>query len=326
MNQWEHKMSSDDSHPANRTKPEDPEAITEGLPLGAEEEGGEPNLKVVIHPWVDLDAATCVAFTGVPIEQVHFLPANLDHLPEELGDARVLDHPLGHKGELEAGEIQHSAAISLPEAADLRESDLLLEVEEQDTLGFAQPRFSLARILACLRAYYRSQGLEGEQLDRAILRIMVPILRALIFTERQNRTVRQTVLPHVEVGPYRFLVRTGGGDEAPSLGRNHAGIIYHNGFNIGVVRHPRRRELDFRLLREELPGWFIHPSGFMACWGSFKAPANSPPPPGTPRTVSELAELLRKYFVPPMFEEAADHQSPSESDKEFDHPTSAADE
>jgi hypothetical protein len=304
-------MACHEQSPINSPASQMPKTPPEGTATVSEDVGDSRPLKVVIHPWVDLDAAACVALTGVSIDQVYFLPANAEQLPSDLRDARVLDHPLGHKGELEGGEIQHAAAASLPEAADLQESDFLLEVEEQDTLGFAHPRFSLARILASLRAYYRGQGLEGEELDRAILRIMVPMLQALIYTERQNRNQRQAVLPQVEVGPYRFVVRIGRGEEGPVLLRNHAGMIYQDGFNLGVVRHPRRKEIDFRLLREELPGWFIHPSGFMACWGSFKAPANGPPPPGTPRTVAELVELLRKYFATPMFEETPAGEPPS---------------
>ncbi|MDW8079905.1 MAG: hypothetical protein RMJ16_13580 [Thermoguttaceae bacterium] len=252
----------------------------------------------MIHPWVDLDAAACVALTGVAIEDVYFLPANATEIPECLKHARILDHPLGLKGFLESNGLQHSAAASLPEAADLAESDFLLEVEEQDMQGYAQPRYSLARILACVRAYFRDQKLAGEELDRAVLRIIVPVLRAIAHAERQNRQVRQSPLPEVEVGPYRFVLRLGPSDEPPMLPRGYAGIIYQDGFNLGVVRHPRRRELDFRILREDLPGWFIHSTGFMACWGSFKAPASGPPPEGTPRTAAELAELLRQKLVP----------------------------
>ncbi len=125
---------------------------------------------------------------------------------------------------------------------------------------------------------------------------MVPVLQALAFTERQNRSQREGSWPMVEVGPYRFLLRLGQSDETPTLPRHYAGMIYHDGFNLGVVRHPQRKELDFRLLREDLPGWFIHPSGFMACWVASQPPATTLPPAGTPQTPAELVELLRKHF------------------------------
>lgn len=281
-----------------------------------------PSRCVVIHPWVDLDAATCVALTGVAIEDVYFLPANAPDVPAHLKEARILDHPLGHKGLLESDGIQHSAAASLPEAADLADSDLLLEVEEQDMHGFAQPRFSLARILACVRAFFRDQKLTGEELDRAVLRVMVPVIRAIAHAERQKARAPQTPLPEVEVGPYRFALRVGASDEPLVLPRGYAGIIYQDGFNLGVVRHPRRREIDFRLLREELPGWFIHSTGFMACWGSFKAPASGPPPEGTPRTAAELVALLREKLIPALCPPWS--ESPAEQPKDPSGPTPSA--
>ncbi len=272
-----------------------------------------PKNFVVIHPWVDLDAATCVALTGAEIEDVFFLPANYSEVPHAYQHARILDHPLGLKGHLEADGVCHSAAASLPEAADLADSDLLAEVEEQDMLGFAQPRFSLARILASVRSFLQAQGRSGEDLDRAVLAVMVPVLRALAHAERQKRAMARTPLPEVEVGPYRFVLRVGGGNHPGALPRNYAGIIYHDGFNLGVVRHPRRQEIDFRLLRDDLPGWFIHPTGFLACWGSLKGPATSLPPAGTPQNVDELVELLRRRIVPASFSVSSSAINPEAS-------------
>lgn len=297
-----------------------------GEVAGRDSVADSPRQLVVIHPWVDLDAAACVALTGVELEDVYFLPANAAEIPPEFQNARILDHPLGMKGLLEQDGVQHSAAASLPEAADLVGSDLLAEIEEQDMLGYAQPRFSLARILACLRSYFADKQLEGEELDRAVLRVIVPVLRALAHAERQNRAAAKTLPPEIEVGPHRFVLRIGRSTGPIALPRNYSGIIYHDGFNLGVVRHPRRREIDFRLLREDLPGWFIHPTGFMACWGSFKAPATTLPPPGTPQNVVELVELLRRRIVPPPEEEpSTDLASGQGGDQGSDHGEHSAD-
>ncbi len=269
----------------------------------------------VTHPHVDLDAAACIALLGIPVDDVGFLPASAKSLPEAWQGARVVDHPLGHKGELSPDGTQHSAASSLPEAQDLVGSDFLQEIEEHDSLGFAPPRFSLAKILAGVRAYYRNQGLQDEVLDRAILSTMLVVLRGLILLERdsKNRQLRP-MDPMVEVGHFRFALRVGeSSSEWRSYDKEITGFIYHHGFNLGIVRFTGRENPDLRLLAADLPGWFIHPSGFLACWGSFKAPATEPPPAGTPQNAEELVELLRRRFQAKQTDAANPSNPPTQS-------------
>ncbi len=63
---------------SNTCQPQPTEAIPEEV-AGTESNQPANDVQapaVVIHPWVDLDAAACVALTGVPLERVYFLPAN----------------------------------------------------------------------------------------------------------------------------------------------------------------------------------------------------------------------------------------------------------
>lgn len=260
-------------------------------------------IPVVVHPCVDLDACACVALAGVDPQEVAFLPADATTLPTGLAKARVLDHDLGLKGPREPDGTAHAAALSMPEAADLLGSDLLAEIDEQDRSGKVdRPRFSLASILGGLRLEFRAAGLGGEGLDRAILGVMVPVLRGLVRLERQRRQCpgQHDSVPVVEIGPWRFAVRDTARPPSSSQAAGTAdcvGMVYHDGFNLGVNRYPGQTEPDLHRLAPYLPGWFIHSAGFLACWGSRKAPATAPPPTGTPQTVEELVALMRKVLL-----------------------------
>jgi hypothetical protein len=103
---------------------------------------------VIVHPWPDLDACACVALAGAAPQDVHFLPSRATKVPslcpccgkQLTGAERVLDHPLGEKGRLDANGTRHSAATAMPEAANA-DPDLLAEVEELDSTGqVRQPR------------------------------------------------------------------------------------------------------------------------------------------------------------------------------------------
>ncbi len=257
---------------------------------------------VVVHPYVDLDACACVALAGVDPQEVGFLPASATRLPEGLARARVLDHELGLKGRRDPDGTVHAAALSMPEAADVLESDLLAEIDEQDRSGRVErPRFSLGTILAGLRQEFQAGGLADEALDRAILRVMVPVLRGLLRLERQRcQSAKRDLLTLVEVGPWRFAVHDATGSSPLPQASSPAecvGIVYHEGYNLGVSRYPGQKEPDLHRLAPYLPGWFSHPGGFLTCWGSHKAPATSPPPAGTPQTIEELVTLMRNVLV-----------------------------
>jgi hypothetical protein len=266
---------------------------------------------LIVHPRVDLDACACITLAGAAPENVHFLPAGATEVPSECpccgkqltGTERILDHPLGEKGRLDADGTRHSAAMSMPEAVGA-DPDLLAEVEEQDSTGLVQrPRFSLAHVLAAVRTDASNRGLRNVELDREVIAVMSRIIRGLnlLHVARQSareviaRTriesvdgVRFAVLPEEEIPPMVGIVLNEEYDVS--------GAIYAEGFNLGVTRYPGRTTPDLRKLQPHLAGWFIHTAGFLACWGSRKSPATSPPPVGTPRTQDELLALMRRVF------------------------------
>lgn len=264
-------------------------------------------MKLVLHQNPDLDAVACAAF--VPNDGVHFWPAGVDRLParcpccgERLdGTERILDHPLGDKGRLDADGTRHAAACAALAGQDI-DPDLLAEIDEQDSTGKVdRPRFSLARIVAGLRMEGRTRGLIGAELDRYVVDIGSRVLRGLQILYRGRQIARDLAdrIETVSVGPWRFALVRGGA--SPELGielneRGYVGLIYAEGCNLGVTRFPGRDQPDLRRLAPHLPGWFVHTAGFLASWGSRKSPKYVPPPAGTPQDVDQLAKLLCEVF------------------------------
>lgn len=264
---------------------------------------------IITHVNPDLDACLCVTLAGARPEQVHFLPAGIEVLPEKcacgvaLAGALVVDHPLGNKGKVDGG-IRHAAASAMAQAA-LADPGLMAEVEEQDSTGkIAQPRFSLAKILSAIRTEAWVRGLGGEELDREVVTAMSRIMRGLNLLYAQ-RTEAEAVIEAsqiVEICGFKIAILREG-DVSPEVGillneeYGVSGAIYAQGHNLGVTRYPGHEAPDLRRLGEKLTGWFIHSSGFLACWGSRKSPATCPPPVGTPRNQQELLELLLEEWA-----------------------------
>lgn len=266
---------------------------------------------VIVHPRPDLDACVCITLAGATPQEVHFLPAGATEVPSVCsccgkrltGAERLLDHPLGEKGRLDADGTRHSAAVSIPEAKQA-DPDLLAEVEEQDSTGLVrQPRFSLARILAAVRTEASERELRDVELDREVVAAMSRIIRGLNMLHAARESARGYIAQSriEEVGGHKFAILPPG-ETPPQVGIilneefDVSGAIYQTGFNLGVTRYPGRTTPDLRKLQPHLPGWFVHTAGFLACWGNRKSPATSPSPTGTPQTQEELLVLMRKVF------------------------------
>ena len=73
-------------------------------------------------------------------------------------------------------------------------------------------------------------------------------------------------------------------------------LVFRDGPNLGVTRYPGRVNPDLCRLAPALPGWFIHPAGVLACWGSRKSPSAGSPPGGGPDDVESLLALLLAAF------------------------------
>jgi len=263
-------------------------------------------MAVIVHPNVDLDSCLCVALLGD--SDIHFLPADAKKTPSvcpccnlPLKNPKIIDHPLGEKGKLDKNGRRHSAAASLKIKCD---PDLLAEVEEQETTGkIEQARFNLARILAAIRTEAYDRGLRDKNLDCEVLNIMGRILRGLNllykFELEQEKLVSGIKLAKISDFIVAILPE---GEVPPILGIilnekwNVSCAIYKTGYTLGITRYPGRDRPNLTKLKPHLKGWFIHPAGFLACWGSRKAPAINPPPKDTPQNEEELFNLIKQIF------------------------------
>ena len=259
------------------------------------------------HQHVDLDAVSSILvakyFSEKPVK-VLFYPANVtdEEIPEGV---RPLD--------IASGKGNGSALASMSEAANCPQK-LIDEVEEQDTSGKVdQPRFSLPEIFSAIRLwtnreYEKEERCQntGKYKDYDIIDMWEPIIHGLLIMEEEKRKARKAIEEENfeihEIGGFKIVV----GDRSltPEEGKifNEMGVhasIYCDPkpeHNMGIFRFPGNEAPDLRKLEEHLPGWFIHKSGFLAAWGSRKAPAKTNPPQGTPQTKEELLGLLMAVY------------------------------
>jgi len=269
---------------------------------------------IILHCNPDLDACACAALLGVRPEEVHFIPADLKILPEKCpccgekipSNPIILDHRLGLKGKAGHNGETHAAVNSLPEAI-LSDPTLIQEIDEQDKTGRSSPNFNLSQILEAVRADLKNNGMynaDGSyKLDRAIVAAMGRVIRGLNLIYKQKQVARKAAqgIRFEKVDGYSFAIvpKDQGRNQLYTILRDEYGangLIYCDGYNLGVHRFPGEVEPDFRLLKDKLPGWFIHSSGFLAAWGTNKAPKHTFPPAGTPQNLDELLTLMREVF------------------------------
>ena len=68
-------------------------------------------------------------------------------------------------------------------------------------------------------------------------------------------------------------------------------------YYLGIAQRKGSRAPKLYALRPPLKGWFIHPEGWLACWGSESSPRACPPPDNTPQDAHELFNVLKKYLM-----------------------------
>lgn len=273
---------------------------------------------VVTHIHLDLDAVFSVLLLVLQgkanLEDVKFLPANTNMLPEHLSNATIVDHQLGLKG-------IGSALSDLPNARRVLGAKVVDEIDEQDRTGKAIPRIPLGELFSASKKGLRICGMRGEELDRELLKYWMVIACGLAAQEQDRKAAIQAAdrIPTVDVGPYRFAVATDGippGSTvilAEELGIH--GSVYSASYGMGVNRFPGVHAPDLTRLEPflqeskliqnpttkqvEKQKWFVHPKGFLTCWGSKKAPRPtklSTPPKGTPQSREEMIDLLQRVY------------------------------
>ena len=257
---------------------------------------------VVVHQRADLDVVCCLVAAGVDQSGDYLMIPNDEDVSADLmaAGARVLDHNSGDKGLVGLNGRTHAAVCSMPESAGF-DSRVLEEVDELDMMGRCRPRFTLAAVFAAIKNQVLLD-MHGEAADRECARRMGSIIRGLNAQDGQRKLAR-VVADGVrvdDVGGFLVAMLPSGGmvglNGSLSTRGVACGIFSDPRGTLGVVRWPQYSEPDLRLLADRVPGWFVHPAGFIAACGTHKAPKWTRPPKGTPQTSEELLGLIKEVF------------------------------
>lgn len=222
------------------------------------------------HTNVDADAAFSAALMLVVRED-----ATLKLLPADTRvDGKTLLAVDMMNGESAVKGIDEGSAfgqlVSILGDARVIPRRLFKRFAEQLNLTDSGKRCTDRVALAGIVKSWKYAGLgDAEMVSRAgeILGGMMEGMKANVSMKRKSSTM--------PIHDGIALNLTGGGLSRPTLAQRGAYVVinHHEGTGQSVVLTGRgsKARLDLNLMSEELPKeWFIHPSGFMVCYGSRK--------------------------------------------------------
>ena len=232
------------------------------------------NKKLIIytHPYVDVDnvVATCAKLVTLGVNpkdaDIRFVSANTENVPE---DAIPID--------IAADKHPDGLSYTSSYFSGILPDRIINEVVEQDSTGRSSSRISLAFIISALRQV----GLDDREIIAYLFKIIRGWIELMKIREKERENSKKAEF--VKIGRYFFMIKDSGNKfhgigqkiSRKSIKKPINGFLYIDRNNMGVYRYPMCKTPDFSCLK--LPGWFSHPSGFLFCWGSKKAPAEKPP-------------------------------------------------
>lgn len=280
-------------------------------------------MKIFTHSNVDLDAVCSVwaareFIPGAQSAAIEFHSANWDG-SEMCEDDIALDMEAGGRGmKGEKGEdgIVHSCFASIvAKYASLADQSALANlvrfVDAQDSHGsavkFLAPEASReaqdALAMTGLNAVVRALQAAHPRNDAMVVERMSEILSGMLQAGRARERARAEAAEKAEILPGGAVAIVTNAREFATNGvlfEDHGVrvIIYVDGHNLGVIREGSETlRMDHTELRavveaaDEMDEWFAHPTGFLFCRGSRKAPAENPSRVD-PRSLAEVAARL----------------------------------
>jgi len=244
---------------------------------------------IYTHMNVDLDAVvgSCVELYRLSLEPtsdtIKFVSA--DTTMEEIPDG-------GLPVDIRARKHGNADSFVGAYCTDLLPPNIVDEVNEQDSKGYSRNRVPLALLIASLATYGMT--------DLEIVQQCYPMVVGWIKLQGEWKETEKYfhTLERVQLGKYTYIISKS--VEHRSLSsiavRNGVnGTIFWSKTGCGISRYPGQDKPDLSTLG--LVGWFHHPIGFLACWGSRKAPKSTLPPQF--KTVEEFILWLdtRPEFV-----------------------------
>ena len=236
------------------------------------------------HANVDADAAFSAALMlmvregvqGPDSTELELLPTDATVDAEEALAVDMMNGSSAIKG-LDAGSA-FGELVSLLVKAELISYRLYKNFAEQLNLTDSGKRCNDRVVLAGLVKSWKYSGLCDLEIVSRAQEILVGMMKGM---DKHRR--RRTVSSRMPIQDGVALNLSGGGLDRRTLARRGAFLVINEHENIGqsVVLTSRgtRAELDLNDLSGALPErWFIHPNGFIACYGSMKtkkSPDNS---------------------------------------------------
>ena len=275
--------------------------------LKADEERGSDSLAMVLdwyntegevsiftHEMVDADAAFSAALMSIvrPDAEIFLVPA--DTVVDRAGSLAVdmVSGDNGVKGFEEGSAFGELCRILT--GLGIIPPRLFTRFADHLNLTDSGKRCNDRIALPGLVLSWRYSGLD----DMTIVSRAHEILSGMVKGMKENRT-RVNKSRNLPIKDGIALNLTAGGHDRKTLARRGAYmvVVQHEGSGQSVILTSRgqRAGLDLNEVSDQLPDkWFIHPSGFMACYGSRKAP-KSPADSGLP--LEGLCKIIRDWLV-----------------------------
>jgi len=254
----------------------------------------EGDVSIFTHEMVDADAAFSAALMSIvrPDAEIFLVPA--DTVVDREGSLAVdmISGENGVKGFEEGSAFGELTRILtrlgvIPPRLFTRFADHL---NLTDSGKRCNDRIALPGLVLS----WRYAGLD----DMTIVSRAHEILSGMMTGMEENRT-RVNKSRNLPIKDGIALNLTSGGHDRKTLARRGAYmvVVQHEGSGQSVILTSRgqRAGLDLNEVSNQLPDkWFIHPSGFLACYGSRKAP-KSPAESGIP--LEGLCKIIRDWLV-----------------------------
>lgn len=248
---------------------------------------------IYTHQNLDIDAASSVWLFKLyhqRDDEVIFVPA--DYVPNtavEYAPDIYIDIPaggLGWKGEKSAfSEILERTNDEFQEA--FKDLKVLIDIKDSTGETIRIPGMSSGTIVDTfihIKDYY------GKD-DNALLLAWKPVIIGMLSSYRRYQKALRAAdrAKMIENIP---IIKNAPSQTASILhSRGAEFVVYEDGFNVGVIRSNSSKKNLGELLRDRLPTWFHHKSGFLSCWGCNKAPKYSP----ADISAEELAEIVSTF-------------------------------
>ena len=253
--------------------------------------------KVVLHTHVNVDADA--AFSAALMLLMRREDVELEFLPTDATvdaeDALAVDMMNGNsaiKG-IETGSA-FGELVSLLVEANLIPKRLYKKMALQLNLTDSGKRCNDRITLAGLVKSWKYAGLEDRDIVSRAHEILLGMRKG--WSAHSRRREKCTSMP-IQDGIALNL--TGGGLDRRTLARRGAYLVINQHDDVGqsvvLTKLGSRTKLDLNDLEDALPdSWFIHPGGFIACFGSMKAKKD---PSKSGISLEELCKAVRDWLV-----------------------------